>query len=435
MKKNQTFTVTAESVSDQGYGVAHVDGQTVFVKNLLPGERAEIKIIKQAKNYAVAIVLNRLTTSKEREDPRCIKAGICGGCSFQHMSYSSELSFKTEELRHLFGQVDPSIRVEPVLGMKDPWHYRNKAQFPIQVRDGKIVSGFYRPHSNDIADIESCPIQAREINDVFFWIREHISPEDAENLRHLYIRKAKTGQIQVVFIGRESGTLKKLSEDLIQAFPQTVSVLFNKNLRKDNVILSDEYSILYGKDTITEECMGLKIELHFKSFFQVNPIQMEVLYSRALELADLSKDDEVIELYSGTGTIGLLAARKAGHVIGVEIVPEAVANANVNREVNGITNAEFVCMDASEFAAKNRNRADVVMVDPPRKGMSAQGIHDICLLRPKRIIYISCNPRTLARDLKIFMDSGYACDLIQPVDMFAHTAGVECVARLIRKDQ
>lgn len=434
MKKNSIYTVTAESVSDQGYGIAHVDGQTVFVKDLLPGEEAQIKIIKAAKSYAVAIVIKRLSTSEDRVVPRCSQFGKCGGCSFQHMSYSRELEFKGQELKHLFESVDPNIDVKPVLGMENPWNYRNKAQFPIRVADGKIVSGFYRPHSNDIIPIDSCPIQAVRINEIFGWIKDNLPVSDAEGLRHLYIREAKNGEVQVVFIGEKLNRLDEFAKKLKEQFPDIVSILFNKNTRNDNVILSDEYSILVGKDTITEDCLGLKIELHFKSFYQVNPVQMEVLYSKALELADLSKDDQVIELYSGTGTIGLLAARKAGHVTGVEIVPEAVANANENKKANGIENADFVCMDASEFAAKNKDNADVVMVDPPRKGMSEQGIKDICLLNPKRIVYISCNPRTLARDLKVFKDQGFVCRIVQPVDMFAHTTGIECVA-LIERDQ
>lgn len=432
MKKNSVYRVVGESVSDQGYGITHIDGQTVFVKNLLPDEEADIKIIKAAKSYGVAIVQKRITTSKDRVEPVCKQAGKCGGCSFLHMNYSSELNFKHDELKHLFDQVDSSIDVKPVLGMEKPWNYRNKAQFPIRIKDGKVNSGFYRPHTNEIAPIDHCPIQAVMINEVFVWIIENLSLRDARGLRHLYIREAKTKQMQVVFIGEQENDLKDFARSLQKQFPQIVSVVFNKNTRKDNVILSDEYEILLGKDTITEDCLGLKIELHFKSFYQINPVQMEVLYSKALELANLSKEDHVIELYSGTGTIGLLAARSAGKVTGVEIVPEAVANANENRKANHIENAQFICMDASEFAAKNKNAADVVFVDPPRKGMTTQGIHDICLLEPRRIVYISCNPRTLARDLKDFMNNGYSCKLIQPVDMFAHTTGIECVA-LIEK--
>lgn len=435
LKKNQVCRVKAESISDQGYGIACVDGKTVFVKNLLPGEEAEIRIIKDAGNYAVAVAEKRLSDSPERTEPKCPKAGICGGCSFQHMSYEAQLAYKTRELRHLFGEVSKEIEVKEILGMEDPWNYRNKAQFPIAVKDGQIVSGFYRPHSNDIVEIRNCPIQAVRINEVFAWLQDHMEVKTASVLRHLYIRESSTGQIQVVFIGRENRDLERLSDEMVRAFPEITSVLFNRNEREDNVILGDDYSILYGKDTLTENCLGLKISLHFKSFYQVNPRQMEVLYSQALQMADLSKEDQVIELYSGTGTIGLLAAREAGHVTGVEIVPEAVKNANENRKANGIENAEFVCMDASEFARENRNRADVVMVDPPRKGMSSQGIEDICRLSPERIVYISCNPRTLARDLKVFLEEGYACPVIQPVDMFAHTSGVECVALLKMKEK
>lgn len=431
MKKNDTFTVTCTDLTDQGFGVAHVDGMTVFVSGLLPQEEAVIRIVKPFKKYAIARVEKRLGTSPDRTTPVCEYAGKCGGCAFQHVQYSSQLKWKQKQLQELFEKVSPDILVLPVKGMDSPYAYRNKAQFPIQVQNGKIVSGFYRSRTNEIVDMEHCAIQSDRINEVFAWIKAHLPLNSAKPLRHIFIREShRTGQVQVVFIGKADVGLKAFAQQLHEHFPMVRSVVFNENLRDDNVILGEKYQVLYGSDSILEDCLGLSIQLHFKSFFQVNPIQMEVLYSEALKLADLKPDDEVIELYSGTGTIGMLASRQARHVTGVEIVEEAVENARANVRLNHIENADFVCEDASKFAAENENKADVVFVDPPRKGMTAQGIHDILRLQPKKIVYISCNPRTLVRDLDEFQKAGYQCREVQPVDMFAHSANIECVALL-----
>lgn len=431
MKKNDELILECTDLSDLGFGICHKDGLTIFVSNLLPGEEARVRLIKLAKSWAIGKVMERLRTSKQRVEPKCDKAGICGGCALMHLAPDAQLEYKEKQLKHLFQDVDPAIQVLPVLGMEDPYYYRNKAQFPVGIQNGKVVGGFYRPKSNTIVPVEECKIQSKAINEVYRWLMDHLSPEQAEHLRHILLRSSKkTGQIQVVFIGRKNIGLQKTTDELVQAFPAVKSVVFNENHRDDNVILGEDYQVLYGSDSIEEGCLDLRIHLHFKSFFQVNPDQMEVLYSKALEMADLKPDDRVIELYSGTGTIGLLAAGKAGHVTGVEIVPEAVENAKQNQALNNIENAEFVCMDATDFVESNKLPADVVLIDPPRKGMSRQGIKDVVALEPKRIVYISCNPRTLARDLKEFLNKGYFCSVIQPVDMFCHTTGVECIALL-----
>lgn len=435
MKKNDEFEFECTDLSDQGFGIGHKDGLTVFVSDLLPQEKAIIRIIKMQKTYAIGKVVKRLVTSKDRVQPACGQAGKCGGCALLHVNYERQLAYKEKQLKDLFEKVDPNIEVLPPLGMDYPYYYRNKAQFPIGVKDGKVVGGFYKARSNEIVPVEQCMIQSKKINEIYKWVLDHLSTTQAESLRHLFIRHSDaTGQVQVVFIGRENRGLNELTQKLVAAFPEVSSVVFNENKRNDNVILSDKYTVLYGSDSLAEKCLDLDIQLHFKSFFQVNPKQMEVLYSQALALADLHQTDEVIELYSGTGTIGLLAARQAGHVTGVEIVPEAVENAKENQKRNGIENADFICMDATKFAHQNTRPADVVMVDPPRKGMTPQGIEDIAALAPKRVVYISCNPRTLARDLGEFKKLGYRAIKIQPVDMFPNTTGMECAA-LIVKDE
>lgn len=435
MKKNEEYLLECTGLSDQGYGIGHIDGMTIFAANLLPGEQARVRIIKPASRYAIARVMERMNSSSVRVKPLCPHAASCGGCSFQHVRYEDQLKWKHEQLEHLFGSLPQKPEVKPVLGMEDPFYYRNKAQFPVSVENGKIISGFYRPRTNTIVDIEDCAIQSKKINEVYRWIREHLPLEAAGNLRHLFIRDSeKLKQMQVVFIGRSDAHLEKFTKKLTERFPEIVSVVFNENKREDNVILGEHYHVLYGSDSLLEDCLGLKIRLHFKSFFQVNPTQMEVLYSAALKMADLKKTDQVVELYSGTGTIGLLAARQAASVTGVEIVPEAVENARENAAINHIDNARFVCEDASKFAADYRGQADVLIVDPPRKGLSAQGITDIVRIHPERIVYVSCNPRTLQRDLVLLEEQGYNCPVIQPVDMFSHTSGVECIALLEKKN-
>ncbi len=435
MKKNDEFELECTDLSDQGFGIGHHDGMTIFVSDLLPDEKARIRIIKVQKTYAIGKVIERIHTSSDRTEPVCAKAGKCGGCALLHLRYDKQLDYKEKQLKDLFSKVDPQIEVLPPLGMETPYYYRNKAQFPIGVQGGKVVGGFYRARTNEIVPVDECRIQSKEINAIYKWVLDHLSVRQAQNLRHLFIRYSdQTDQAQVVFIGAKNMDLEDLTRKMVAAFPKITSVVFNENKRSDNVILDEPYTVLYGSDSLDVKCLDLDIRLHFKSFFQVNPAQMAVLYATALELADLKKTDEVIELYSGTGTIGLLAARKAGHVTGVEIVPEAVENARENQKRNHIENAEFICMDATQFAHQNTKSADVVLVDPPRKGMTSQGIEDIAALNPQRVVYISCNPRTLARDLGEFKKKGYRAARIQPVDMFPNTTGMECAALIVKED-
>lgn len=430
--KNREFIVECEDLSDMGYGVAHIDGKTIFVRDLLPKEKAKIKIIKDLSKYSIAIVSERFNDSPERVAPFCSKNGQCGGCSFWNLNYESQMDRLHKQMKTLIHRVDPEIEVLPVIDNPNPYFYRNKAQFPVAVKGDEIVAGFYRPHSHEIVDIDLCRIQDEKINEIFSWIKQNLPVKSARGLRHLFIRHSgKTGQSQVVFIGPENIGLKEFTKKLIRQFPEIVSVVYNENKGKDNVILGDKYEVLEGSDSILEDCDGLKIRLHFKSFFQVNPEQMEKLYGKAMEFADLQGNENVIDLYSGTGTIGMLAARKAGKVTGVEIVEEAVRNANENAKLNGITNFESICMDAGKFASTIQEKVDVLFVDPPRKGLSQEAIDHIVRIHPEKLVYISCGPNTLARDLKIFREKGYETLKVQPVDMFSHTGNVENVALLV----
>lgn len=437
MKKNQKIKGTAEDLSREGYGVVRHDGEVIFVKDLLPGEEAEIKIILAKKSFAVGIVEKRLTTSPSRNAPRCSKASQCGGCQLQSLRYEDQLKYKHNWMSQLFhSRVGEDLEVRPVIGSDNPWQYRNKAQFPVQTDGETVKIGFYRPRTNEIVETESCAIQDPQINEVYRWFQKQLTPQNAQGLRHVLVRTGKDGALQVVLIGRNEKQARSFTEGLKEAFPNLQSVVFNRNERKDNVILGDEYKVLYGTDWIPEENMGNVVRLHFKSFFQVNDEMTRKLYQQALEAADLSGNETVIDMYSGTGTIGMMVAPHAKEVIGVEIVPEAVENARANADLNGLTNCEFLCEDATVFASnfsQAGKHADVVIVDPPRKGLTGQGIEDISVIGPDRIIYVSCNPETLARDIRLFEEQGYSPEFVQPVDMFPQTVHVENVCLLTKQ--
>ena len=430
MKKNEIYTVDIIDDTNLGYGIAKIDAMVVFIPAVLVGEKVEIAITKVQKKYAYARILKIIKKSPARIEPSCSVAGRCGGCQLQHLSYAAQLDFKYKHLKALMK--DQNVLFP--LGAKEPLYYRNKAQFPVQIKNGKVVMGFYRSHSNDIVPCSSCQIQSHEINALYQFFQEHLTVELAEGLRHLFIRYFdKTKEAQIVFIGQQKNAWDSLIKECVRTFPSIKSIVFNTNKRNDNVILGEHYEVLYGKDSIYADCLSNTIELHFKSFFQVNSQQMEVLYKEAIKAAELDASMTVVDMYAGTGTIGLSVAKYVKEVLGVEIVEEAVENAKKNCRLNGITNCTYLCQDASLFAhdlMMQKKAIDVAFVDPPRKGMNEQGLQDLMTINPKRIVYVSCNPRTLYRDLQWMEKAGYKCQYIQPVDMFCQTTGVECVAKI-----
>ena len=429
MKKNEEYIVTCIDDTDLNSGVVKIDDMVVFVPNLLIGEKAKIKIVKVNKKYAFGIIIELLKPSINRQELTCKVAKTCGGCQLQHMSYAYQLDYKYKHVKKLF----EDIEVKPILGMDNPWYYRNKAQFPVKIKDGKVQMGFYRQHSNDVVTCKECKIQDHVINEVFSFIQKKITLKMAQDLRHVFIRHSSTDEIQVVFIGKNEKNIISLSDQLKNTFANIKSIVFNYNTRNDNVILGDTYKVLYGNDSIIEECLGNKVKLHFKAFFQVNPKQMEVLYSQAIKAANLSGNETCIDMYAGTGTIGMAVSKHAKSVIGVEIVKEAVDNANDNTKMNHLDHCHYVCQDATDFAHDHKeDKIDVIFIDPPRKGMTENGIKDTITMQPDKIIYVSCNPKTLSRDLKIFKNYGYQCEYVQPVDMFCQTTGLECVAKLVK---
>lgn len=434
MKKNEIYTVECVDDTNLGSGVAKIDNQVVFIPRAIRGEKLETRIVKVDKRYAFGRIENIIEPSNDRTESACEVEKLCGGCQLQYMNYQAQLDLKHRHVSRLFKKVNENIEVEFPIGMDEPFYYRNKAQFPVQVKDGEVLMGFYRQHSNDIIPCKECKIQSKEINEIYQYIQEKIRVSQAKGLRHIFIRTSDT-EAQVVFIGKFENNFKPLINGLIAKFPNITSIVFNKNLRKDNVILGDQEKVLYGRNYLMQECLGNQVELHFKSFYQVNSKQMEKLYKTAIESAHLTKDMTCVELYSGVGTIGMAVSKYVKKVIGVEIVKEAVQNARRNCKINRIQNCEYICKDASVFAKEAKEKGleiDVLFVDPPRKGMSDQGIQDIVCLHPKQVIYVSCNPDTLARDLKVFEQEGYTCSKVKPVDMFPQTTGLECVAVLSR---
>ncbi len=430
MKKNEEYLVNIVDDTNLGYGIARVDSQVVFVPKVIKDESVRIAITKVQKKYAYARVLEIVKPSIQRVEPKCKVARLCGGCQLQHLNDQAQLEFKYKHLKRLM--TDQKVRFP--MGMENPFYYRNKAQFPVQIQKNQVRIGFYRAHSNDIIENRTCMIQSKEINQYYQFFQDELTLDMAQGLRHLFMRSnTQNKESQIVLIGKQKNDWTKLIEKCIKQFPEIKSVIFNKNTRKDNVILGSEYEVLYGRPYILESCLGNEIELHFKSFFQVNPIQMEVLYKEAIRAGQLEQDMTIVDMYAGTGTIGICASPYVKEVIGVEIVKEAVENAKRNCQRNQISNCTYLCQDATEFAhklAQEKKKIDVVFVDPPRKGMSQQGIEDILTLNPKRIVYVSCNPQTLHRDLQWIEKKGYRCDYIQPVDMFCQTIGLECVAKI-----
>ncbi len=441
MKKNDIVTGICGSYTYDGHGVVRVQGFPLFVKGLMLKEEAELNVTMVKKTYGYAKIKTLLCRHPQRMEPKCLIAGKCGGCQLQHMSYAHQAMFKkmqVEEAMSRIAQID--VPVEDVAMMPSPYMYRNKAQIPIGTQNHRVVTGFYRIHSNTIIDMDRCLIQSERINEILTVMKSFLKRvPDIEKYRHLLIKHAfHSDELMIVCIVKTKHL--DMTEELVHTLTSEVknvkSILLNVNRRNDNVILGDEEILLYGQNSIVDSIHGLKFHISMKSFYQVNPIQTEVLYQKALEFAQLSGKENVVDLYCGVGTISMFLAQQAKHVCGVEIVAQAIEDAKQNAALNGIENIDFVCADAAEYAQQivdRRQQVDVVVIDPPRKGCDKKTLDSIVKMRPKRIVYVSCKVSTLARDLRILCDAGYACKKIQPVDMFPNTYGIECVILIVRK--
>ena len=434
MRKNDKMIVTIEDETNLGYGVSKVDGMVIFIPDVMPLEQVEIQITKVKKTYAYARVVSIIKQDSQRVNPKCEVAKICGGCQLQYRTYTSQQLFKQKNMETLFSD----YKVLDCISADQPWYYRNKAQFPVQIKDGKVIMGFYRKHSNDIVQNSQCCIQSPSINEIYQFLQKNLTLEDAAGLRHIFVRSSKQGQSQIVFIGKQNNGWDALIQKLIKEIPDVVSIFYNHNDMNNNVILGDTFECLYGESELKMQYMDLEVFVSFQSFFQVNTQQMEKLYQVAADAFHPNKEMRVVEFYSGLGTIGMSIADRVKEVIGVDIVPSAVEDARKNCEINGIKNCFYECKDATEFAAqmvREKQKVDVVIVDPPRKGCSLQGIEDMSSLNAKNIVYVSCNPVTLKRDIKHFEEKGYQVQWIQPVDLFPQTIHVEAVCLLNNQNE
>ena len=457
MRKNELVQLQIEDMSDEGLGIGHADGMALFVKDTVIGDTVRAKIVKVKKNYAFARVEEVLEPSADRTDPLCPVARACGGCQIQEMDYAAQLRMKEQKVRGNLIRIggfhpDEDLDEEtflPIVGMEEPWKYRNKAQFPIGTgRDGKPVAGFYAGRTHSIIDNHRCVIGIDEneyvLEAVMEWMRScHVSAYDESAgsgvIRHVMTRAGfATGQLMVVIVAAAD---RLPAEDLlVEALQRAAdrgrytlaSVVLNCNRGRTNVILGNCGRVLYGSDSIEDRIGDLTYKISSRSFYQVNPAQTRVLYETALKYAGLTGKETVWDLYCGTGTISLFLARKAGRVIGVEVIPEAIENAKENAARNHIDNCRFI-VGKAEDVVDSLEPADVIVVDPPRKGLDRVVVDTILRSAPSRIVYVSCDSATLARDLRLLDAGGYRLMKVQPVDMFPHTVHVETCVLLVRE--
>lgn len=451
LRKNELYEITIDALTNEGSGVGRIDGFAVFVPYAAPGDRLTVRIVKVLTRYAFGRIEQVLSPSADRIEQDCPSFGRCGGCALRHIDYAAELAQKESQVRDAFiriGGLHPEF--EPILGSERTERYRNKAQYPFAASpDGQVTAGFFAQRSHRVIESADCSLQPACFGQVLAAVLEfanayHLTAYDESSkrglLRHLFLRQGETtGEIMVCFVLTRPALpyADELIDRLTDAFPQISGILINYNPADTNVILGPDWQTLYGKDTLTDILCGIRLEIAAPAFYQVNAAQAERLYQTAGEYAMLTGDETLVDLYCGTGSIGLSLAHSAGRVIGVEIVPEAVENAWRNASANGIENIEFLCADAGQAAAqlvRDGLHPDVVIVDPPRKGCDQQTIDSILAFQPSRIVMVSCNPATAARDCRLLSQGGYVLQKVRPVDMFPRTSHVECVVSLIKMD-
>ncbi|MBR3294414.1 MAG: 23S rRNA (uracil(1939)-C(5))-methyltransferase RlmD [Oscillospiraceae bacterium] len=449
LQKNRHFQVHIEGYASDGSGVCRVDGRAVFVPKTIQGEDWEIRIVKVGANAVYGRGERLLSASPARVESACPYFGRCGGCDLWHMSYDEELRFKLLRVNDALQRISKqSLRAETILGSEEITRYRNKGIFAVAARDGVPQAGFYRERSHALIPVERCLIQnelsERAASAVIQWMRENAVPAYDEQsgtgaVRHVFCRIARKSADAVLCIVTAQGLGAKtasLVAYLRAALPELSGIVLNVNKNRGNTVLSGDFYTLWGGSELRDELCDSRFSIAPQAFFQVNPPQAERLYQKALYYADLRGDELVFDLYCGAGTISLLLARHAKRVIGAEIVPEAVENARMNAAENGIDNVEFLCADAGEAAEELARRGlqpQVVVVDPPRKGMSEEAVKAVASMSPQRIVYVSCDPATLARDILRFEGLGYTLSAATAVDMFPRTRHVETVVLLSRK--
>ena len=445
LEKNKTYPAVIEGYSAEGLGIARIGGQVVFVNGAIRGEEGDVLVMKVLKNAAFGKMVTRRVTSPHRREPDCPYYTRCGGCAYRHMDYAEELFAKRQRVQDALRRLGGSdVAVEDILGAEQTLHYRNKSQYPVSP-EGAV--GFYRARTHQVTDIDRCLIQKEQADAAAGALRQYmreygVPGYDEKNggglVRHLYARTNREGEslLCVLVNGKRLPHEQQLVERLRRAVPSAVGILLGVNTTRGNVILGDRYRTLWGADTLTDTLCGHRFRLSVPSFYQVNREQADVLYDRAVEYAGLTGRELVLDLYCGAGTITLTMAPRARRVIGAEIVAPAVENARENARLNGIENAEFICADAGQAAAalaRKGLRPDVICVDPPRKGLAPEVIDAIGQMAPERVVYVSCDPATLGRDIKRFAALGYQARRAAAVDMFPGTAHVETVVLLSRE--
>lgn len=452
IKKDDKVIVTIEDIGADGEGIGKYEGYALFVKNTAIGDKVLVKVMKAGKTYGYARLVEILEASPYRVNPRCEIAGKCGGCQIMHMDYAKQLEYKENKVRNCLTRIGgfENIPMEPVCGMEDLYYYRNKSQFPVgRNKEGKVVIGFYAGRTHSIIDTDHCYIGAEVNMPVIRFLRSFIEDYNIEPynekehtglLRHILIRAGYTsGEVMVCLVinGRDMPNKKELVEGL-RKIPGMKSICLNINTSKTNVILGEKIVKVWGEPYITDYIGPVKYRISPLSFFQVNPVQTHKLYQIALDYAGLKGNETVWDLYCGIGTISLFLARKAKKVYGVEIIPQAIEDAKTNARINGIDNAEFFVGAAEEVLPRKHKeeniRADVIVVDPPRKGCDQKLLDTIIDISPERIVYVSCDPATLARDLKFLCANGYELKKVRPVDQFGHSVHVETVCLMVRNN-
>ena len=448
VQAGKTYEVKINGLGSSAEGVGRIEDFTVFVPYALPEETVEVRIVEVKKSYAKGRLLRVLKASPERIEPKCAIYDKCGGCQLQHLSYEGQMQVKQQQVVDAITRIGGlKVPVLPLIGAAAPWNYRNKMQFPVGKNQGKVSIGCYAQGSHDIIDTQDCSIQKTLNNDIVNAVREvaerlHLTAYDEHRhlglLRHVVGRVGKNGECMIVLVTstRELRCAREIVKLLRKRLPKLVSVQQNVQTYHNNVIMGRETNLLWGRPTITDTIGSLTFHISPRSFFQVNTQQAEVLYNKAMEFANLTGQETVIDAYCGTGTITLFLARKARKVYGIEIVKPAIKDAEKNARDNRIKNAEFIVGDATDVMPRLYNqgiRADVVVVDPPRAGCTPVVLETFANMKPDRIVYVSCNPASLARDIAILDNLGYVAKKVQPVDMFPMTSHVETVCLLTAK--
>ncbi len=449
MKKNEEYVVDILDNGMSGEGVTKIDNFTIFVPNTLAGEKVKIKIVKVLASHGFGKVIEILNKSKYRKESDCNTYLRCGGCDLRHIDYDYTLKIKKEKVENLLKKEKLVIKVNDCIGMENPFFYRNKLQYPFGFnKSEEPIMGVFAKRSHEVIETNHCSIQDKLCqniaNDIYEFIKEkNIPVYNEKNLkgivRHVIVRIGKkTNEVMVIIVTSKEKFLGKeeLIDTLTKKYSEIKTIVRNINFKNTNVILGEENEIIYGNGYIYDELLGYKFKISPMSFYQVNHIQTEKLYSKAIEYANLSGNETIFDLYCGIGTIGICASKGAKKLYGIETIPQAIEDAKENARINKIINAEFFVGDVEKelprFIEKRNIVPDVIFIDPPRKGCEKEALETILEIKPKRIVYISCNPATLVRDIKLLSDK-YVTKEISPVDMFPYTSHVECVCVLNRR--